>query len=162
VLAATLFFGLRSLLVVLFCAALCVGLEALSRGAASAMFIDSSADAMAIIKENAKKTGFFESSRFLISDYRSYLRKAAGRDGYHLIFIDPPYAAELVGDALSRILAAGLAKPGCLVVCESGSPDIFKGYEGIASRFEVVKSQRYGVAHVNILRLLPESEASDA
>jgi 16S rRNA (guanine(966)-N(2))-methyltransferase RsmD len=139
-----------------------LGLEALSRGAASAMFIDSSADAMAIIKENAKKTGFFESSRFLISDYRSYLRKAAGRDGYHLIFIDPPYAAELVGDALSRILAAGLAKPGCLVVCESGSPDIFKGYEGIASRFEVVKSQRYGVAHVNILRLLPESEASDA
>ncbi len=139
-----------------------LGLEALSRGAASAMFVDSSADAMAIIKENAKKTGFFTSSRFLISDYRSYLRKAAGRDGYHLIFLDPPYAEELIGDALARILASGLAKPGCLIVCESGSPDIFRGHEEIASRFEVVKSQRYGIAHVNILRLPVESEASDS
>ena len=138
-----------------------LGLEALSRGAASAMFIDSSPDAMAIIKENAKKTGFFGDCRFLISDYRSYLRKAAGRDAYHLIFIDPPYAEALVGDALSRILASGLAKPGCLFVCESGAPDIFAGHEELSSRFEVVKSQRYGIAHVNILRLL-ESEASDA
>ena len=138
-----------------------LGLEALSRGAASAMFIDSSPDAMAIIKENAKKTGFFGDCRFLISDYRSYLRKASGRDAYHLIFIDPPYAAELVGDALARILAADLARPGCLLVCESGSPDIFRGHEEIASRFEIVKYQRYGIAHVHILRLL-ESEASDA
>ena len=139
-----------------------MGLEALSRGAASAMFVDSSADAMAIIKENAKKTGFFGDCRFLISDYRSYLRKAAGRDGYHLIFIDPPYAAELCGDALERILASGLARTGCLLVCESGSPEIFRGHEAIRSRFEVVKYQRYGVAHVHILRLLPESEASEA
>ncbi len=135
-----------------------LGLEALSRGASSAMFVDSSPEAMAIIKENAKKTGFFESCRFLISDYRSYLRKASGRDAYHLIFLDPPYASELVGDAISRILSGRLAKPGCLFVCESGSPDVFKGHEALAPRFEVVKSQRYGVAHINILRLLPESE----
>ena len=135
-----------------------LGLEALSRGAASAMFVDSSADAMAIIKENAKKTGFFSDCRFLISDYRNYLRKAAGRDAYHLIFIDPPYAAELCGDAVARILSAGLAVPGCLIVCESGSPDIFRGHEELAQRFEIVKYQRYGIAHVTILRLLPESE----
>lgn len=137
-----------------------LGLEALSRGASRAMFVDSSPEAMAIIKENAKKTGFFEDCRFLISDYRSYLRKAAGRDAYHLIFLDPPYASELVGDALSRILAGGIALPGCLIVCESGSPEIFSGCEELASRFEIVKYQRYGVAHIHILRLLPESEES--
>ena len=137
-----------------------LGLEALSRGAASAMFIDSSPDAMGIIKENAKKTGFFPVCRFLISDYRSYIRKAGSRDAYHLIFIDPPYAEELVGDSLARILASGLAKPGCLFVCESGSPDIFKGHEEIEGRFEIVKSQRYGIAHINILRLLTEEEES--
>ena len=87
-----------------------LGLEALSRGATSAMFVDSSADAMTIVKANAKKTGFFDCSRFLISDYRSYLRKATGRDGYHLIFLDPPYALGLIPDALRRILAAKLAK----------------------------------------------------
>lgn len=137
-----------------------LGLEALSRGASRAMFVDSSPEAMAIIKENAKKTGFFEACRFLISDYRSYLRKAAGRDTYHLIFLDPPYASELVGDALSRILAGKLAAPGCLFVCESGTPEIFRGYGELAARFEVVKYQRYGAAHIHILRLLPESEAS--
>ena len=135
-----------------------LGLEALSRGAASAMFVDASADAMAIIKQNAKKTGFFDVSRFLISDYRSYLRKAAGRDGYHLIFLDPPYAENLVPDALSRILASKLAKPGCLIVCESNSPDTFGGNEALSSRFETVKAARYGIAHIAILRYLGEAQ----
>ncbi len=135
-----------------------LGLEALSRGAASAMFIDASPDAMAIVKENAKKTGFFDRSRFLISDYRSYLRKAAGRDGYHLIFIDPPYAQELAADALERIIAAKLAKPGCLIVCESGSPDLFAGKEALASHFETVKAARYSITHIHILRYLGGNE----
>ena len=135
-----------------------LGLEALSRGAASAMFIDASPDAMTIIKENAKRTGFFDRSRFLISDYRSYLRKAAGRDGYHLIFIDPPYAEELAADALARIISAGLAKPGCLIVCESGSPDLFKGNEELASHFEIVKAARYSITHIHILRYLGGNE----
>ena len=138
-----------------------MGLEALSRGARRAVFIDESREAMEIVKENAKKTGFFDLSHFLVSDYRNYLRKAAGKEKFDIVFIDPPYAAELVGDALARILSSDLARPGCLLVCESGSPDIFKGHEEIASRFETVKYQRYGIAHVHILRLL-ESEASDA
>lgn len=135
-----------------------LGLEALSRGAASAMFVDASADAMAIIKQNARKTGFFEQCRFLISDYRSYLRKAAGRDGYHLIFLDPPYAAALLPDALRRILAASLAKPGCLIVCESGAPDPFGGDEALKARFDVVKAARYGIAHIAILRFRGEAQ----
>ena len=133
-----------------------LGLEALSRGADSCMFVDASPEAMAIIKENAKRCDFFSTSRFLISDYRSYVRKGAGRDTYHLIFLDPPYALSCIGEALSRILKAGIAADGCLFVCESGSPDIFTGHEEIESHFEVVKYARYGVAHVHILRLLSE------
>lgn len=136
-----------------------LGLEALSRGASSAMFVDASADAMAIVKTNAKKTGFFDRSRFLISDYRSYLRKASGRDGYHLIFLDPPYAQNLVPDALQRILDAKLAKPGCLIVCESNTPDVFAGNEALAAEFEAVKTARYGIAHVAILRYVGERES---
>ena len=113
---------------------------------------------MAIIKENAKKTGFFDRSRFLISDYRSYLRKASGRDGYHLIFIDPPYAQNLAADALERIISAKLAKPGCLIVCESGSPDLFAEKEELASHFEIVKSARYSITHIHILRYLGGSD----
>ncbi|MBQ2719486.1 MAG: RsmD family RNA methyltransferase, partial [Clostridia bacterium] len=69
-----------------------MGLEALSRGAVSCTFADASPEAMAVVKENAKRTGFFDACRYLISDYRNVIRKAAGRDEYDLIFIDPPYA----------------------------------------------------------------------
>lgn len=136
-----------------------MGLEALSRGAESCMFVDASPDAMAVIKENAKRCDFFSTSRFLISDYRSYVRKAGGRDTYHLIFLDPPYAMNCVGEALSRILAAEIAADGCLFVCESGNPHIFEGHTDIEHRFAVVKSARYGAAFVHILRLKAEDEA---
>jgi 16S rRNA (guanine(966)-N(2))-methyltransferase RsmD len=136
-----------------------LGLEALSRGAESCMFVDASPEAMAIIKENAKRCDFFSTSRFLISDYRSYVRKAGGKDTYHLFFLDPPYALNCVGDALSRILKAEIAQDCALFVCESGSKDIFASYEEIESRFEVVKYARYGVAHIHILRLKSEGEA---
>ena len=48
-----------------------MGLEALSRGASHATFIDASRDAMEVVKANAKKTGFFDRSHFLVSDFRS-------------------------------------------------------------------------------------------
>ena len=131
-----------------------MGLEALSRGAKSTTFIDASADAMAVIKENAKKTGFFECSHFLVSDYRNYIRKAAGRDAFDIIFIDPPYAERCAAEAIERILKASLAKDGALFIAESEEENIFEGREGLKERFEVVKSKKYGRAYITILRLL--------
>lgn len=133
-----------------------LGLEAMSRGAVSAMFVDAAPAAMAVVKENAVKTGFFSSCRYLISDYRSYIRKAGGRDTWDLIFIDPPYALHCVGDALARILQAGIAAPGCLFVCESGEEDIFAGQPELAARFELVKAARYSITYITILRLKEE------
>ena len=75
-----------------------MGLEALSRGAAGATFADASPEAIAVVKENARRCGFFDVSRFLISDYRNVIRKAAGRDEYDLVFLDPPYAMNAAGD----------------------------------------------------------------
>ena len=69
-----------------------LGLEALSRGAQSAVFIDSAREAIDIVKENARTTGFFDKCRYLVSDWRNYIRKASslGRDKFDLVFIDPP------------------------------------------------------------------------
>lgn len=135
-----------------------LGLEALSRGAVAATFIDAAPEAIAIVKENAKKTELFAQSKFLISDYRSFLRKAAGREPYSLIFIDPPYGDSCVGDAIDRLLRAELAVPGAILVCESGDGDIFAGREELRRRFTVQKSARYGKAYVQILVLLPEED----
>ena len=133
-----------------------LGLEALSRGAASCTFIDAAPEAMAIVKENARKTGFFSDCKYLISDYRSYLRKAGKGEGFTLIFLDPPYATDAVGDALLRIVAAKLAKPGCLVVCESGSPDLLSKIPSVADKFDVLKEARYGITHITLLRFRGE------
>ncbi len=127
-----------------------MGLEAMSRGASAATFIDSSAEAMTVVKENATRTGFFPACHYLISDYRSYLRKA--REPFDLIFIDPPYALRCVSDALARILEHGVAAPGCLIVCESGEEDIFGGDDVLRARFEVVKAARYSISYITILR----------
>lgn len=129
-----------------------MGLEALSRGAECAMFIDNSREAMAVVKENATKTGFFDRCRYLVSDYRSYLRKAAGKDRWSLIFIDPPYEPSRVADALSRILEAGLAEKGCLIVCESGDGDVFSGNDALRAQFDVLKEARYSVSYVTVLK----------
>lgn len=126
-----------------------LGLEALSRGAASVMFIDSSREAMEIVKDNARTVGFADKSRYLVSDWRNYIRKASGRERFDLVFIDPPYAMECCADAVDRLISADLIAPGAIVVLESGTenPD-FSSNEDI----EVMKSTHYGKkTFVNIL-----------
>jgi 16S rRNA (guanine(966)-N(2))-methyltransferase RsmD len=131
-----------------------MGLEALSRGAGSAMFIDASREAMDIVKKNAEKTGLFEKSRFLVSDFRNYIRKAAGRDRFHVIYIDPPYKESFARDAVLLILKAGLAHPGALIVTESDKEDIFEGE--MPKELSVLKQKRYGISFITIFRYMPD------
>lgn len=100
-----------------------MGLEALSRDAQSAMFIDSSMDAMQIVKTNAKATGFFDKCHYLVSDFRNFARKYSGREPYDLIFIDPPYALNCATEAVQRLLRAELIAKGALVVLELGTEE---------------------------------------
>ena len=134
-----------------------LGLEAISRGAQSAMFVDMAREAIDIVKDNARTVGFFDKSRFLVSDWRNYIRKASGREKFDLVFIDPPYAMECCLDAAERLAGAGLLAAGAIVVLESGTenPD-FSGRED----FEVLKSTHYGKkTFVNILLYRGGSEA---
>ncbi len=136
-----------------------MGLEALSRGAAACTFADASPEAMAVVKENAKRTGFFGDCRFLISDYRNVIRKAAGRDEYDLIFIDPPYAMEAAGDAVKRILEAGLAARGALLVTEAGRAD---SLPELPTGLVLRKAARYSVSHMAIYEWRGDDEGTDA
>ena len=126
-----------------------LGLEALSRGAESAMFIDSEREAVEIVKENSRTVGFFDRCRYLVSDWRNYIRKASGRDKFDLVFIDPPYAMECCADAAVRLADGGMLQGGAIVVLESGEEEPDLSHDG---RFEVIKSTHYGKkTFVNIL-----------
>lgn len=135
-----------------------MGLEALSRGAEKATFIDSSREAMEIVKKNAKDTGFFDRSHFLVQDYRNYIRKASGRESYDLVFIDPPYAMKCCADAASLLKKNRLLLPGAIVCLESGEETLDPESEEL-SGFEVIKSTNYGKkSAVTILLYRGEAE----
>ena len=132
-----------------------MGLEALSRGAAGAVFVDSSNAACDIIRANAKKTRLEDRCRVFCRDYKSFLMSATEK--FDIVFIDPPYAMRAVPDALSALLENGMLKKTTFAVCESAEEDIFSGHEKLRAKFETVRKAKYGVAHITLLS--PKGEA---
>ena len=98
-----------------------LALEALSRGAESAVIADNARPALQAIDRNARsvlKEDFDYRVRILRGDYRSAISALKGRL-FDLVFLDPPYRMlEAYGDALSRLYAQEMLAPGCLVVLE--------------------------------------------
>lgn len=126
-----------------------LGLEALSRGAVSATFVDASREAMETVKKNATRIGFFEVGKYLVSDFRNYIRKASGRVKFDLVFIDPPYSMQCCTEAARRLADSELLEGGALVVLESGEEEIDVA---ALSDFEIIKSTHYGKkTFVNVL-----------
>ena len=66
-----------------------MGIEALSRGANKAVFLDSSRKALDVIKQNLQNTGFVKQAKVLSGDAESFLTNAVEK--YDIIFLDPPY-----------------------------------------------------------------------
>ena len=136
-----------------------LGLEAMSRGAEYAMFVDASRDAMAVVKKNAEKTHFFTECGYLVSDYRSYLRKAAGRERFDIVFLDPPYRSDDLCDALVRLHEGKTVKDTGFCVCETDREEYILGNEQVMSRYEIIKNNGYG--RVRIMMLRPIYEEND-
>ena len=149
-----------------------LALEALSRGAARATLIDQSRDAIAIITANAKKTHLYEKCRISNADYTSFIRGAAGRDKYDIVFLDPPYNSGLLAASLKSIASADILNTGAYIVCESDCDipvkakrarkdeelmkeailgDVFGGSEDLQSKFTVLKSTLYGRTRITLL-----------
>ena len=91
-----------------------LGIECLSRGADSVVFIDQSREAVKIIKENLKACGL--SAPVLQQEALSYLR-GCGR--FDLIFVDPPYDSGLYEPVLNVINSVDILSDGGIIVCES-------------------------------------------
>lgn len=93
-----------------------LGIEALSRGAEHAVFIDERADAISVIKENLKRTHLQERAQVIRSDYLSYL--SACRKHFRLIFLDPPYAEKYLENAIKRISEIDILAEGAIIIAE--------------------------------------------
>ena len=133
-----------------------MGLEAVSRGASSATFVDKSKQAAAVISKNIEKTKLSESCRLLCSDVNDFIRAFKGKKKYDIIFIDPPYALRAVAPTLKALLDAAMLKATSIVVCESEEEDVFEKSLDLKGKFDVVRIAKYGAAHVTVLTLRKE------
>lgn len=91
-----------------------LGIECLSRGAASAVFIDQNRDAAAIIRENLKTCGL--GGTVLQQDALGFLRSCGSFD---LIFVDPPYDSDMYNAVLETINQVDILSDGGIIICES-------------------------------------------
>ncbi|MDP2688861.1 MAG: 16S rRNA (guanine(966)-N(2))-methyltransferase RsmD [Deltaproteobacteria bacterium] len=97
-----------------------MGIEALSRGAQDAAFVDMDAPAVQVIRKNLSACGLAGQGRVYRRDARSALRSFARKgERFDLIFIDPPYDSSLVEETLKDIDRAGLLSLGGVVVAET-------------------------------------------
>ncbi len=93
-----------------------LGIEALSQGAARAVFVDEREEACALIRENLRRTRLQQNARVVRSDYLEYLRRC--RDQYSIIFLDPPYAEVFLENALNRITEIDILQSNGIIVTE--------------------------------------------
>ena len=128
-----------------------MGLEALSRGAQKAHFIDKSSEAVDVIRKNAEKTHLAERSSIFCTDSIDYLKRSKGRCRFDFVFIDPPYGSGLVQESLRLLADGNLLNENAWLIVEDETEDIFAGDEELAARFNVEKSNRYGRVHIVVL-----------
>ena len=93
-----------------------LGIEALSRGAKRAVFVDASRAACNLIGENLKKTSFSQQATVVCSDYMSYLKTC--RDSFNLILLDPPYAEVFLENSLKMITEIDILQSGGIIATE--------------------------------------------
>lgn len=93
-----------------------LGIEALSRGAASAVFVDASEIACALIRENIKRTKMEQVSKVVRSDYMQYLKTTKER--FDIIFLDPPYAEVFLENSIKCITEIDILQTNGIIVTE--------------------------------------------
>ena len=93
-----------------------LGIEALSRGASSATFVDESGAACKLIQENLKKTNLSDISTVYRSDYELYLHKCSEK--FNIVFLDPPYNKDFLEKSLKLITEIDILQSGGIIVTE--------------------------------------------
>ena len=130
-----------------------LGLEALSRGASFAMFVDKNKASVDVIKKNVELTRMVENSTVICSELEPQLEKMAGGKGFDIVFLDPPYKSDLIDKSLKCLVRCRLLSRNAIVVCESGGPIAIEADTWFSDNFNILRSAKYGIAYVTILRL---------
>jgi len=124
-----------------------MGIEALSRGAVSAVFVDGWKDACQLVRDNLKLTRLSEKAKVVNSDYLSYLKNC--REEFDIIFLDPPYAEIFLENSLNKISEIDILSDRGIIICERPAE---KQLDLDISGLQRWKDYRYGKTWITVFR----------
>ena len=129
-----------------------LGLEAMSRGAAFCLFVETDDAARGAIRDNVEALGLFGSTRIHRRDATDLgVRPGSAGPPFDLAFLDPPYSKDLGERTLAGLAAGGWLAPDALAVFERGADEPDPEVAG----YEQLDARDYGAARVLFLRRLP-------
>lgn len=127
-----------------------LGLEALSRGAAKAVFVDKSSESIKIIKENAEQTRLVSQTEIIKGDVIACLERLARQAiNFDLVFCDPPYSKGLVQQSLLVLDRLDILNDEALLVIEHDSKD---DINLLLEHINLIRSERYGATTISFFR----------
>ena len=122
-----------------------LGIEALSRGAQSAVFVDRRTEAAKLVRDNLTLCGLNDCAQVVCGDAMGYLSSL--RTKFDIIFLDPPYETELLEQALAHIARFDILTPRGIIVAES---PLDKSLPALSTPYGVYREYRYGKIKVTI------------
>lgn len=132
-----------------------LGLEAISRGAESCVFVENSASAIEIIRKNTQKTKLFPHCKVLCMDCTEYLKSISGKGvKFDYIFVDPPYDMGICPEVVKKIFKADCIHEHSLIFCESNSPefDLNVINDSVFGKAEIFRQYKYGKTFVHAVK----------
>ncbi|RME32514.1 MAG: 16S rRNA (guanine(966)-N(2))-methyltransferase RsmD [Deltaproteobacteria bacterium] len=126
-----------------------MGLEALSRGAGYAVFVDASREAADLTQRNLKHCRLEKRARVVRSDAQAALVALAGQT-FDLVFMDPPYHSGLATQLLPQLVAKGLLSPRAFVVVETDKKETMTG---LPAAMELELERHFGRIRIELIRM---------
>lgn len=132
-----------------------IGLEAVSRGAAEAVFVENSRKAAACIEDNIKFTKLTDSCTLLVRDAVSAVRWLEGRETFDIVFMDPPYRRNMEEDVLKALASSSIIHKDSLIVAETALDTDLSYTAGLG--YEITKEKTYKTNQHIFLQFTGES-----
>ena len=130
-----------------------LGIEALSRGAKRAVFVDHQQKACELIKENLRRTKFTQQASVVRGDYLEYLKRT--REKFDIILLDPPYAEIFLENALNCIAEIDILRDNGIIVTER---PVEKALEVRMPGFTRSRDYKYGKTLITLYRRSGEGD----
>jgi 16S rRNA (guanine966-N2)-methyltransferase len=135
-----------------------LGVEALSRGAASCVFVESNKNAARTLKTNLESLGIGAQGKVVCTSVRKFVSGFSGKEPYDLIFADPPYGLVSCEQELEQLACSDLVKHGTVLVFESDKKSLELGPR--LEKLVCLSSEKnYGDTVISSFKFIREQES---